>query len=266
VFADIDDDTMTLDPERAAEAITPRTRAIVPVHLNGFPCAIAPLRELCDEHGLALIEDCAQAFGARRAGVSVGGSELGCFSLHPLKVLAACGDGGFVTAHTDADADRLRQLRNHGLLDRDRCAVPSINSRLDTVLAALLLVKLDYVDEWLATRRAHATAYRAALSGLVRLPPEHAECEPVHCPFVIRHPAREAIADSLAKRGVDTRIHYPIAIHKQAAYAGVRPPRLPVTERVVEHILSLPSSAELTVAQRDHVIESIREALREIRT
>jgi dTDP-4-amino-4,6-dideoxygalactose transaminase len=264
VFADVDDTTMCMDPAAAARAVTSRTRAIIPVHLNGYPCDPAPIAQLAGAHGLAVVEDAAQALGSRRDGRAAGtASGLGAFSLHPLKVLGALGDAGFLTAGDAATAARLRQARNHGLVDRDRAESVGPNARLDTIQAAFLLVKLARLDGWLAARRAHAAAYRAALAGVVRLPPElppgdgNALNEQA---FVIRHPERDRLREALAARGIDAKIHYPIGIHQQATYRGAATAALPVTERVLAEILSLPVSPELAVADRERVIAAVKEA------
>lgn len=266
VFVDVDEATMLMDPDRLEEALTPRTRAVVPVHLNGWPCAMDAIGDFCRRHGLALVEDCAQALGARHRGQPVGSFGIGCFSLHPLKVLSALGDAGFVSLDDDEQAERLRQWRNLGLIDRDHCRWVSGNSRLDTLQAAFLLVKLDELPGWLAARRAHAEAYRRALAGRVTLPPEEGDDVAVHSCFAVRHPARDRLQAMLAERGVDAKAHYPLAIHQQEAFAAravAGPPRpdLLVTERVVGEILSLPVTPELSAADRERVIEALVDCL-----
>ncbi len=263
-FADVRDDTMTIDVESVRSLIGPHTRAVIPVHLNGYPCPVDVLAALCADHGIALVEDCAQAFGARRGGRSVGSAELGCFSVHPLKGLSALGDGGFVAARTDEDGARLRELRNHGLVDRDHCARVGYNSRLDTLQAAFLLVKLDHFDGWLAARRAHALAYRQTLAGKVRLPPEDdSDSISTYSAFAVRHSRRDALVAALRDRDVDAKIHYPLAAHQQAAYADDAA-SLPVTERVVAQVLSLPITPELSAVDRDRVVAAVSDAVEEI--
>ena len=264
VFVDVDDNSMLLDPARLPLALTPRSRAVLAVHLNGFPCAMDRIEAFCLEHGLALIEDCAQALGVHWRGRAVGSFGVGCFSLHPLKPLSACGDGGFVTTRDDELAERLRQLRNLGLRDRDHCDLVAGNTRLDTLQAAILLAKLPHLDDWLAARRARARRYREALEGWVRLPPPEGEHVATYSAFVVRHPRRDALRERLIARGIDAKVHYPLAIHQQAAFAGTGPWDLPVTERVVSEILSLPVSAELDAADQERVIEAVQAALREV--
>lgn len=261
VFVDIDEDTMVLDAALVAEALTERTKAILPVHLNGFPMNTEPLAELCTARGIALIEDCAQAFGSRRNGQGVGGRDLGCFSFHPLKIFSACGDGGCVTVASESDAETLRKLRNHGLQDRDHSAFAGFNSRLDSIQAGFLLVKLDVVDEYIAARQAHAARYHSALAGLVALPPSEPTLRCNHSAFAIRHPKRDTLRLALASAGVDSKVHYPLAMHQQPAFVGDGNVSLPVTERVVGEILSLPVSAELTDAEQEQVVVAIKEAL-----
>lgn len=260
VFVDILEDTMQMDPAAARAAITPRTRAILPVHLNGTPCDMAAIVELCQQHGLALVEDVAQAIGARYRGKAVGTFGVGAFSLHPLKILSACGDAGFVTPRNAEEDARLRRARNLGLVDRDHCAETAGNRRLDTVHAAMLLVKLGHLHEYLAARAAHAAAYRSALAGCVTLPAIPDGAEPVYSCFAVRHPERDRIVEALRVRGIEAKIHYPIAIHQQAAFAEHASRSLPVTERVVSQIFSLPITPELSASQRDEVIAAVRAA------
>ena len=265
VFVDIDPRTMLMDAAAAERAVTTRTRALMPVHLNGYPCEMHRITELCTRHGLALVEDCAQALGARFRGRAVGTFGIGCFSLHPLKVLAAGGDAGFVAVADDGPAERLRRLRNLGLADRDHCVEIAGNCRLDTLQAALVLAKLGRLERWLTARREHVRAYREALVGWVELPPEaDADHEPVWSSFVVRHDDRDRLIGALARAGVDARVHYPIPIHRQPAFAGLPAPGpLPVTERTVATMISLPVSPELSAEGRGRVIEAIRRHARE---
>ena len=261
VFVDVAEDTMLMSAAGLAAARTPRTRAVLPVHLNGHPCDMDAIGAFCSAHGLVLVEDCAQALGATWRGQAVGTFGVGAFSFHPLKVLSACGDAGFVAVPDDGDALELWCLRNNGLRDRDTVVEVSDHSRLDTLQAALLLVKLDHLDAWIAARRVRAERYRQALAGRVVLPPEDGPGAGVYGTFVIRHPERDRVQAALAAGGVDARVHYPRAIHQQPAFAGCATAPLPVTERVVSEILSLPVSPELTEAQQAHVIAVLLAAL-----
>ncbi|MCP4663403.1 MAG: DegT/DnrJ/EryC1/StrS family aminotransferase [bacterium] len=260
VFVDIDERTMLIDPRQLEQALTPRTRAVIAVHLNGFPCEMAALDAFCERHNLVLVEDCAQAFGSCYRGRPVGSFGIGCFSLHPLKSLSACGDAGFIWVRDDADAEELRLLRNHGLRDRDRCGQHSVNSRLDTLQAAILLVKLRHFDGWFEARRRHAAAYRQALAGRVVLPPEEGENTINYSAFAIRHRERDRLRAELLERGIDVKVHYPLGIHQQPAYA-YDAPSLPVTERVVSEILSLPVTPELSDVDRETVVARLLECL-----
>ena len=265
VFVDVDPETMLMDPAGLEDALSDRTAAVMPVHLNGFPCDLEPIAEFCEAHDLDLIEDCAQAIGTKYRGDFVGTRDVGCFSLHPLKVLSACGDAGFVTVHDDDEAETLRQLRNNGRKTRDVFPHVSDNSRLDTLHAAILLVKFGHLEKWIDRRREHADAYREAFDGLVELPPdEPGGNRSVYSMFVIRHPERDALQERLAERGVDAKIHYPFAVHQQDAFAQFADRELPHAEQVVSRILSLPVYPEMTDAQRDAVIEAVVEEVQEL--
>ncbi len=258
VFVDIDERTMLVDPAAVDRAVTSRTKVVLPVHLSGCAADVEALENVCRRRGLALVEDCAQAIGATERGRSVGTAGIGCFSLHPLKVLGALGDGGFITVRTAEEARRLRQMRNIGLVDRDHCESVDGNCRLDALQAAFLLAKLRHLPEWLAARRAHAAAYRADLAGLVSMPPDDARgTAQVYSAFVIRHARRDALAAFLLERGIETKVHYPIPIHRQAAFLPWRT-ELPVTDRVCAQILSLPVSPELSPAGRHEVVAAVR--------
>lgn len=263
VFADVRDD-YNIDPDRVAAAITPRTRAIMPVHLTGKPADMEPLLRLADQHGLAIVEDCAQAVGARYREEPVGSlGRAGCFSLHPLKTLNAIGDGGVITTDDEALADWLRSARNHGLVSRDECAFFSANDRLDALQAALLLVKLDHVDRWNEARRARAAHYRERLSGRegLSLPVEREDERAVYHTFIVQSDRRDALQEHLRDRRIDTKVHYPIPIHLQPAARGLSAGRgsFPVTEAQAGRILSLPVHAELSEAQVDWVVDAVRE-------
>jgi dTDP-4-amino-4,6-dideoxygalactose transaminase len=262
VFVDVGED-YNLDPAGLRAALTPRTRAILPVHLTGCPADMDPLLSFARAHGLFVVEDCAQAFGARYRGQYVGGlGDLGCFSLHPLKNLNACGDAGLITLNDPHRAARLRRMRNLGLVSRGVCGAWSGNSRLDTIQAAMLLVKLPHLPRWTARRRENAAFYRQALADLseVWLPPVLPDREAVYHTFVIQADRRDALAEHLAARGVGTAIHYPIPIHLQpcAQTLGYQAGDFPRTEAMAARILSLPIYPELSDAQRAHVAEVIR--------
>lgn len=259
VFVDVDDATMLLDPSALEAQRTPRTRAVLPVHLNGEPCDMAPIEAFCRRHDLLLIEDCAQAIGASYRGRRVGSFGTGCFSLHPIKALGACGDGGFIATSDDALAAELRQLRTLGHVDRDHVKWISGNDRLDTLQAAIVLVKMRHLDELLGRRRAIAARYREALPPELIAMPRRDDREGVYAQFVIRSAARDALVEGLQARGVDTKIHYPIPIHRQEAFREVPHGPLPVTDRVTKEIVSLPISFELSDDEVEAVIAAVTE-------
>ena len=259
VFVDVRDD-FNIDPDLVQAAVTPKTRAIMPIHLTGRPADMHRIMEVADKHGLAVIEDCAQAVGARHHDQPVGSFGVaGCFSLHPLKNLSAVGDGGVITTDDPDLHDKLRMARNHGLRTREHCEFWSHNCRLDTVQAAMLLVKMKYLDGWTEDRRARAVFYRDRLQTLVQVPVDKPHEYAVYHTFVIMANDRDGLQHSLAQRGVETKVHYPLAIHQQhaAQQSGWRGVSCPVTEAQVQTILSLPIYPELTEAQSQHVVDSI---------
>ncbi|MCI0457817.1 MAG: DegT/DnrJ/EryC1/StrS family aminotransferase [Gemmataceae bacterium] len=268
VLVDIDPLTYTIDPAAVRAAITPRTRAVIPVHLYGHPADLEPLRELTRAAGLCLLEDCAQAHGARYMGRPVGTfGDLAAFSCYPTKNLGAFGDAGAVLTTDALLAERVRRLRNYGQTQRYQHAQRGVNSRLDELQAALLRARLPYLDEHNAERARLASRYREQLAG-VELPwpalPGRAVEHAWHL-FVVRHPARDALRRRLLAQGVETLIHYPVPIHLQPAYAdlGYRAGSLPATERAAREVLSLPLYVGLGAARVDRVAEAVRCCSRE---
>ncbi len=265
-FAEIDARTFTLDPGQLERALTPRTRAIIPVHLYGHAADMEPILAFAARHGLRVIEDAAQAHGARYRGGRCGSlAELSAFSFYPGKNLGAYGDGGLVATADAEEADRMRRLSNHGRLDKHRHGEEGYNYRLDGMQAAILRVKLRRLDEWNAERRRAAGWYDERLRGVagVRRPETAAWAEHVHHLYVIRVPERDRIIAALAAKGVGAGIHYPVPLHLQPAYErlGYREGDFPVTEEVCREILSLPIFPELTEEQVDYVVQTLREAL-----
>jgi len=261
VFVDVRED-LNLDPERLEPAITGRTKAIIVVHLTGRPADMKPILEIARRHDLRIVEDAAQSIGARYDGQPVGSfGDIGCFSLHPLKTLGACGDAGVITTNDPVLAERVRTLRNVGLIARDNAVAWSGHSRLDTVQAAILLVKMNYWERWTEQRRANAWFYQRRLGDYVRVPVDR-PCEyAVYHTFVIQAENRDALQAFLEARGVGTRVHYALPIHRTTVGGtlGYGPGSLPVTERLADRILSLPVYPELTQTQLEHVAASIHE-------
>lgn len=263
VFVDVRDD-YNMDPSLIERAITPRTRALLPVHLTGRPADMQPIMDIAQAHGLAVVEDCAQAVSAEYRGRKVGSfGKIGCFSLHPLKNLNACGDGGMLTTDDEELHKTLQILRVNGLCTRDDCVAWSGNSRLDTLQAALLLVKLNYLDEWTEKRRENARFYQQHLADLpqVQFPIDRPYEKSVYHTFVIQTDQRDDLARFLREQGVDTRIHYPIPIHLQPAaeQLGCKEGSLPVTERQAKRVLSLPVYPELRPEQLGYVVDCIHD-------
>ncbi len=260
VFVDVTD-KYTMDPKLLAAAITPRTRAIMPVHLTGRIADMDPIMAIAKARGLRVVEDAAQAIGAVYRGTRAGAfGDAGCFSLHPLKTLNACGDGGFVTTNDPELDRRLRELRNIGLRNRNESDVWGCNSRLDSIQAAIVGVKLPHVDAWVAARRRHAQFYTERLGDVVGVPREQAHEHAAYHTYVIVAERREELVRFLDARGIETKIHYPIPIHRQQAAAalGYGPGSLPVTERLADRILTLPVHQYLTNEALCYVVAAIR--------
>jgi dTDP-4-amino-4,6-dideoxygalactose transaminase len=253
----------TIDPDGISAALTPRTRAVLPVHLRGRPAAIEAVVAIAEEAGVAVIEDCAQAIGSRVDQRHVGSfGAAGCFSLHPLKNLSAWGDAGVIVSNDDELAATLRQLRNHGLRKRDAVERWGENARLDPIQAAVLNVKIDRLEDWNHRRRELADSYRAQLDGAsLELPADHPGHTYHH--FVVRSDNRDALCEALAGDGIETRVHYPVPVHLQpAARANCRAGGpLEQTERDAGRILSLPLHPDLSDDALERVVASLRAAL-----
>ncbi len=266
VFVDIQPDTFNLDPSRVESAITTRTKALLPVHLFGLCANMIELNGLATKHGLRVIEDAAQAFGAMYLGKRAGAlGQAGCFSFFPTKNLGACGDGGLVTTNDDTIADQVRLLAGHGSRAHYQHEAIGCCSRLDALQAALLTVKLRHLEAWNQRRSAVAARYREALAGVeVVTPGEPEGTTHIFHQFTIRPPRRDRLALALQQRGIGTMIYYPIPIHLQEAYKflGHRPGDFPESERAAAEVLSLPIFPELTDVEVDEVSAAIRTALR----
>jgi dTDP-4-amino-4,6-dideoxygalactose transaminase len=265
VFVDIDPVTYNADPRAIAAAIGPRTKAVIPVHLYGQSADMDPILGAAAEAGVAVIEDAAQAIGARYKGRPVGGlGALGCFSFFPSKNLGAFGDGGLVTANDPALARAVRLLRNHGAEPKYFHKVVGGNFRLDALQAAVLRVKAPHLRSWTEARRRNAARYRELFAGLVTarlvsLPAESPDCYHIYNQFVIRLRERDALRAHLDSVGVGTEIYYPVPFHAQECFAplGYRAGAFPHAERAAAETLALPIYGELTADQQQYVVESI---------
>lgn len=261
VLVDIDPVSYTLDPNLLEAAITPRTKAIMPVHLYGHPADMDAIVTVAARRGLVVIEDACQAHGARYKGRRVGSiGHAAAFSFYPAKNLGAAGDGGMVVTNDRQVQETIRMLRNYGQRVKYHHDIRGFNRRLDTLQASLLRVKLPYLDGWNAARRQHARRYAELLAdtGLVA-PTESAVVESVWHLYVVRSADRDALSNNLSARGVATGIHYPVPIHLQRAYAdlGYKAGDFPIAERYAHEIVSLPMFAELSDAQISYVAECV---------
>ncbi len=259
VFADLDPDRLTMDPSATEAAITPRTKAILPVHLYGQPADMPALDAIAQRHNLALVEDACQAHRATSAGRLVGTFGLaGAFSFYPTKNLGALGDGGAVTTNDETLAARLRRLRNGGQTDRYHHVEFGVNSRLDELQAAILRARLPWLAGWTSRRRAIASRYRRALAGgPVVVPPECDHGHVYHL-FPIRTPRRDALQAYLTSRGVATLVHYPITIPKQPAFRHLNPAPCPVAEQAAGEVCSLPLHPGLADEDVDYVAAALQ--------
>jgi aminotransferase EvaB len=263
VFVDVDEEGL-MDPACVERAITDRTRAIVPVHLYGQCADVGLIERVASERGIAVVEDCAQSAGARIDDRLAGTFGVAAaHSFYPTKILGAYGDGGLVATADPQLADRVRRLRVYDAAPGIGAAGVGVNSRLDEVQAAVLSVKLGYVDAWIERRRDIACAYASRLAGTgLRLPNELPRRRHVWHLYVIQHPDRDAVARELRHRGVGTGVHYPIPVHEMPAFRGLAPAEgLPVTERLARTVLSLPMHPWLAASEIDTVAARLREVV-----
>lgn len=266
VYVDIDPDDFNIDVGRIEAAVTPRTRAIMPIHIYGQCARMDEILEIAGRHNLAVVEDAAQAIGAdyrgRRAGTM---GTVGCFSFFPSKNLGGAGDGGLMTAEDDALAAKLRILRVHGMEPKYYHQVVGINSRLDALQAAVLRVKLKYLDQWIDGRIANAARYDAlfAEAGIdqVKTPYVHPDCRHIFHQYTIRCARRDELREHLIRAGIGCELYYPVPLHMQECFAflGYGKGDLPETEKAATECLSLPIYAELTEEQQRYVVETVAE-------
>jgi len=264
VLIDIDEETYNLDPQKIEKKITKKTRAIIPTHLCGQPAAMNEILKLAKKHKLWVIEDACQAHGAEYKGKKVGGlGDIGCFSFYPSKNIGALGDGGMIVTNSSKLAKKIALLRNYGEKKKYYYGVRGFNSRLDPIQAAVLNVKLKYLDGYNEKRRKIANLYNHLLSGLneIILPKENSEVKHIYYLYMIRTKKRDKLLDYLKKNNISCLIHYPIPIHLQQSfkYLGYKKGDLPVTEKCAEEIISLPMFPELTFKEIKYVCDKIKE-------
>ena len=262
VLVDIDPDFYTIDPEKIKSAITSRTKAIIPVHIYGHPADMDPIVEIAEKHNLKVIEDCAQAHGAKYKEKRVGSiGNMGCFSFYPTKNLGALGDGGMVVTNNEKLAEKAKLLREYGWAERYVSHFAGWNTRLDEIQAAILRVKLKHLDEDNSKRMCVAEIYNTKLSDTdLILPKQRENSKHVYHLYVIRSPKRDEFLAFLKKEGVCVSIHYPMPVHLQPAYRHLQArDKLPETEKVAKEIISLPLYPELSESEVKFIHESIRE-------
>jgi dTDP-4-amino-4,6-dideoxygalactose transaminase len=267
VFADIDPKTYNIDVSKIPAAITPKTKAIIPVHLYGQPADMDPLLEMAGKHKLAVIEDACQAHGALYKGKKAGSLGItGCFSFYPGKNLGAYGEGGAVVTQSEEIANKIRMIRDHGQAKKYYHDMEGYNGRLDAIQAGILRIKLRRLEGWNKSRRQNASYYDELLSGIpgVTIPfqPEHAAS--VYHLYVILVNDRDGLQKYLGDKGIGTGLHYPVPLHLQKAYAnkGYKKGDFPVTESVANRLLSLPMFPELTKEQIEYVADCIRQFMK----
>jgi UDP-2-acetamido-2-deoxy-ribo-hexuluronate aminotransferase len=263
VYVDIDPQTFNIDPAKIERAITPRTKAIIPVHLYGQPCDMDPVMAVARKHSLPVIEDTAQAFGASYRGrKACTFGEVGCISFFPSKNLGCFGDGGMMVTDDETVASRMRTLAAHGSKVRYYHDLIGVNSRLDTIQAAILKVKLRYLDGWNSARRTAAHRYNELLKGLpVTTPFESPDAFHIFHQYTLRAPRRDGLAEHLKTKSIPHAIYYPVPLHLQKAFAmsGGKAGDFPATEQAAAEVISLPMHSELTEEQQVFITNGIRE-------
>lgn len=262
VFVDIDENTFNMDASKIEAAITPRTKAIIPVHLYGQPCQMDVIMDIAKRHNLHVIEDCCQAIGAKYNGQMVGTfGDIGCYSFYPTKNLGTMGDGGLLITNSDEIKDRVIALRNHGGAIRYHHDEIGVNSRLDEVQAAILRVKLPYIDEWNKKRRENAYRYNELFANCedVVTPTEIENSYCVYHQYTVKIPNRDEVHTMLREAGVGAMIYYPIPLHLQKVheYLNIKEGSLPATEKDTKLVISLPMFPELTAEEQKTVAETL---------
>lgn len=264
VFVDIDPGTYNIDPNLVENAITPRTKAIIPVHLYGQPVEMRALRDIARRHNLWLIEDAAQAHAAEYEGKRCGSlGDLACFSFYPAKNLGADGDAGAVTGNDESLLARVRKLRDDGRTTKYEHDEIGFGERLDALQAAILAAKLPHLESWTEARRGHARLYNELLADSdVITPFESPNVRHVYHLYVIRRPGGDALLEHLKSKGIGAGVHYPIPLHRQPAYLkqGYGNVNLPITEQIAGKVVSLPMYPELTREQIEYVAQAVKEA------
>lgn len=261
VFADIEQDTYTLDPSGIEDRITKKTRAILPVHIYGHPCDMEPIQDIAEKHGLLILEDCCQAHGAEFRGKKVGSmGDAGCFSFYPSKNMTVGGDGGLVATDRDDIAERVRMLRDHGRKGKYEHELIGWNLRFNEIQAAVGLVQLKHLDGFDESRRGNAQTYNSLLRDLpLTLPQEREWARHVYHLYVIRTEKREGLQEFLKQNGIGAGIHYPVPCHLQPAIRGeFSSPPMPNTEKIVNEILSLPMFPGLKREEIEYICGKIR--------
>lgn len=259
VFADIGED-LNIDPESIEPLMTARTKAILPVHYTGKICDMRSIVEIAERHGLLVIEDASQAFDAVYRGRKAGSfGDIGCFSMNPMKVFAACGEAGLVVTDREEIYDRLTVLRYAGVVDRELCVTPSLNGRLDTLQAAILLKRLPRVERVIERRRRIAARYTMQLGGVVETPSESEGQRDVYYTYTIKAQRRDELKEFLEAEGVETKIQHRYLMPEQPAYRGAPRGELANARRLVKQIVCLPAHEKMTYDQVDYVVERIHE-------
>jgi len=266
VFADVDKETLEINPELVEKAITKKTKAILPVHIYGQPADMSAIMDIAAKHNLKVVEDCAQAHGAKFEGKRIGSfGDISCFSFFPGKNLGAYGDGGMVLTNNKELADKIRLLRNHGRESKYEHLIEGTNSRLDEIQAAILRVKLKYLDSWNEGRRQKAKIYDELLSKVkgVDICKINSNVESVYYVYLIRIARRDELQNALKEKGIATGVYYPIPLHLQPAYKylGYKEGDFPESEKAAKEILALPVYPELLMEDQKMIVEEIAKFL-----